>query len=247
MRKLDHFVVHIDDNEAILTKLKEEIEPLGFPFEPKWGKGTKGFKAANIWIGRQYFEIIRLLRPDGGGWVPNWVIRYNRGTRGLYCVFLMTDEIEQLAVDLKNRGLDVSEPERISFSACFGLIRKTLPWRLIYLPPVPGTEFELGFIQYDPDPKDRIKKYLVPNSDEVGIDGIHSAAISLPLNHQAVDFLRKVFPDGTNAHENFEVQLDNGKLNFENASVVETQFFAETSDSKLKGNDFRLLDVRVQT
>jgi len=66
--KLDHFVVHIDNDESILERLKQTIEPLGFPFEPKRGKGTKGFKAANIWIGRQYFEIIRLLRPDGGGW-----------------------------------------------------------------------------------------------------------------------------------------------------------------------------------
>ena len=83
---LDHFVVHIDNDPAILADLKKRLVGSGVPFEPEWGKGTKGFKAANIWIGRQYFEIIRILRPDGGGWVPRWVERHHRGRRGLYCV-----------------------------------------------------------------------------------------------------------------------------------------------------------------
>lgn len=45
--KLDHFVVHIDNDEKILSDLKAKIEPLGYPFRPKAGKGTRGFKAAN--------------------------------------------------------------------------------------------------------------------------------------------------------------------------------------------------------
>ena len=50
MIRLDHFVVNIDNDVEKLKALKRQIEPLGYPFEPTWGKGTKGFKVANIWI-----------------------------------------------------------------------------------------------------------------------------------------------------------------------------------------------------
>ena len=44
MIKLDHFVVHVDNDMNALNDLKDRIVPLGFPFEPKWGKGTKESK-----------------------------------------------------------------------------------------------------------------------------------------------------------------------------------------------------------
>lgn len=246
--KLDHFVVHIDNDEEALAKLKREIEPLGFPFEPKHGKGTGGFKAANIWIGRQYFEIIRLLNKSGGGWTPQWVKRYNDGVRGIYCVFLVTHSIDDIARRLKASGISVGAPERITFKAFFGLIKKTLPWQLIYLPPIPGTNLEIGFIQYDPDPNDYIKQFLVPNSDENGITGIESGTIQLPLNSDILNFLKKIFPGGLEQEASFSVSLESGKLLFVHGlGEVQVELHAKTDDPTLRGNNFRFLNVSVVT
>lgn len=50
MFKLDYFVVNINKN---YQKNKDEIKNIteaGFPYEPSWGKGTKGFKASGSLI-----------------------------------------------------------------------------------------------------------------------------------------------------------------------------------------------------
>lgn len=244
---LDHFVVHVDNNISKLHDLKNRIEPLGFPFEPEWGKGTKGFKAANIWIGRQYFEIVRLLNKDGGGWTSHWVNQYNLGKRGIYCIFLATNDLDQLVLGLKERGCSFKGPERVSFKAFFGLIKKTLPWKMIYTGPIPGTELEIGFIQYDPDPKDRIKQYLVPNSDEKGIKGISSGNVTLPFNKEVINHLKKLFPLGREDKFQFIVPLSDGNLIFKDAPQVEVELNADTSEPDLRGKTFRLENVTVVT
>jgi hypothetical protein len=243
--KLDHFVIHIDNDETILSDLKRKIEPLGFPFEPKWGKGTAGFKAANIWIGRQYFEIVRLLKPDGGGWTKHWVERHNLGKRGIYCVFFATDNIDEVSEQLKSNGVKIQGPDRISFKTLFGLLKKTLPWKLIYTPQIPGTDIEIGFIQYDPDPKDRIKKYLVPNADENGIEGIDSASISLPLTDESISYLRKIFPHGNVSPDRYEVQMTNGTLTFLNSSTTTLSLKAKNTNPKYLGKRFDFQNVSV--
>lgn len=245
--KLDHFVVHIDNDETILDNLKQRIEPLGFPFEPTWGKGTKGFKAANIWIGRQYFEIVHLLKPDGGGWPLPWVKRYNEDKRGLCCLYLATDNIEKIANTLRGNGIAVQGPERISFKILFGLWKKTLPWQLIYLPPLPGTDFEIGFIQYDPDPKDRMKQFLVPNSDENGITGVHSATVQLPMSAEAKSFLAKIFPTGQWHQDMLKVDLVDGQITFSDASDPHLTLQASVQNDTYAGNSFTLENVTIHT
>lgn len=32
------------------------------PYEPKWGKGTKGFNVSNLWIGNEYLEMVNIKR-----------------------------------------------------------------------------------------------------------------------------------------------------------------------------------------
>lgn len=225
--KLDHIVVHIDNNPAILTALKQQTDAQDIPFEPDWGKGTRGFKAANIWIGRQYFEIVRLLRPDGGGWPAPWVTRYNAGTRGLNCLYFSVEDIEATADMLTQTGIANDGPERLSFSLFFGLWTKVLPWRLIYLPPVPGTDFEIGFIQYDADPKDRMKRLMVPNADEHGVSGIASAMLEMPLSGLSMKFLKRVFPSGIEQNGEYKVALEQGNIRFVKQANTALHLYAQ--------------------
>ena len=132
MIRLDHFVINIDNDMKRLKELKRHIEPLGFPFEPTWGKGTKGFQVANVWIGLQYLEMVWLKKKDGGGWKADWVEKYNNGHRGIIAIYLMTDRLDEIREELRSRGINVSEPERISFRWFFGLLKKTMPWRSMY-------------------------------------------------------------------------------------------------------------------
>jgi len=225
--ELDHFVVHIDNDPAILTDLRAQLARHGVPFEPDWGKGTKGFKAGNIWIGRQYFEIIRILRPDGGGWVEHWVKRHHQGKRGLYCLFLKTDRLDALAIRLREAGIPASDPERITYRAFFGLFRKTMPWRMLYLPPIPGTDLEMAFIQYDPDPNDVMKAHMVPNADANGITGVHEVRLQLPLSNEASDFLIRVFPEATHANHRLIVPLIIGSMSIENNETIQADLYAD--------------------
>jgi len=64
MLRLDHFVIHIDPDMRALDELKRTLAPMGYPFEPRWGKGTRDFQVANLWVGRQYLEMVWLERPD---------------------------------------------------------------------------------------------------------------------------------------------------------------------------------------
>lgn len=243
---IDHIVVHIDHDERILEDLKRKTASVGIPFEPTWGKGTRGFKAANIWIGRQYFEIIRLLKSDGGGWVDRWVSKYNEGKRGAFCIFLQTHQIESMAEVLRKAGASIEGPTRLTFKGLFGLIKKTLPWELIYLPAIPGTDLEIGFIQYDPDPKDRIKKFLVPNADENGFIGICSAEIFLPLSEEARGLIKQLFPGALENDKEIEVALRNGYLRFQDGNL-RVNLKADTQKSGLKGRSFSIANVSLST
>ena len=113
---LDHFVVHVDNNPTALTNLAERAKGAGFPMDLSKGKGTKGFHAQNIWMGQQYFEIPWLKRDDGGGWKSEWVDMYNSGKRGLFCLFLRTENIGQWETKLKSIGIPVKK-EKVSFKS----------------------------------------------------------------------------------------------------------------------------------
>ncbi|WP_234410458.1 hypothetical protein [Caldalkalibacillus mannanilyticus] len=80
--KIDHLVVNIDPHFQEDTDFINQVHHTGLPYEPKWGKGTKGFKVSNIWIGDEYFELVRIKSKDGGGWIPQWTAKYNEGHRG---------------------------------------------------------------------------------------------------------------------------------------------------------------------
>ena len=196
MIRLDHFVVNIDNDMEKLKELKKRIEPLGYPFEPTWGKGTKGFKVANIWIGLQYLEMVWVKRKDGGGWKADWGEKYNNGHRGIIAIYLMTDRLDEIREDLRSRGIPVSEPERISFRWFFGLLKKTMPWQSVFTAPIPGTDLQICYGELDsPEIMEKMKAYMVPNAAVNGIEGIKKATVRGDFSEEAWAYIRKLFPD----------------------------------------------------
>ncbi len=99
--KIDHLVINIDEKYQKGIKEIESIRETGILYEPKYGKGTKGFKATNLWFGTEYFEMINLLREDGGGWISDWTSMHNKGHRGVVCIFLDVKEINSIYENLK--------------------------------------------------------------------------------------------------------------------------------------------------
>ncbi len=141
------------------------------------GEKSKGFQISNIWIGSQYFEIVDILHRENQ-WQPNWADRHADGDRGSYCLFLKTTiPIEYVYQRLKAAGFSISEPERTSFKWFFKLLQKKLPWRFVLTSKIPGTEIELGFIEYDKGAEAKFAPFMVPNSSENGINSITRAKI----------------------------------------------------------------------
>ncbi|WP_369899515.1 VOC family protein [Bacillus manliponensis] len=116
MLRLDHFVIHIDNDVEKINKLKKEFDKLNLPFNPQKGKATKGFKVANFWAGEQYLEMLYLKNLDGGGWKSEWVDKYNQGKRGIFGICLFTDSLDEIKEGLMKKGLEIEGPERITFS-----------------------------------------------------------------------------------------------------------------------------------
>lgn len=145
---------------------------------PSWGKGTKGFKVSNVWIGKEYFELVRIKRQDGGGWIEDWTDKYNEGHRGLIGFALEVEDIEKTYQRLLDQKIKVTPPEPLQFRWFFSLLTKTMPWRNSYLPALKGVPFQF-FLQQLNDEKSKnfMEQYMVPNSRDHGIEGISEVVI----------------------------------------------------------------------
>ena len=132
MFKLDHFVVNVDKCYQKDKDIIDKIINTGFPYKPTWGKGTKGFKASNLWIGNEYFEMISILKPDGGGWKTEWVNCYNNGHRGLICIMLDVANIDELYTLLRKKNIEITKPEHLKFKWFFNMLTRTMPWQNCY-------------------------------------------------------------------------------------------------------------------
>lgn len=249
MTRLDHFVVNIDNDMGKLKELKRWIEPLGFPFEPTWGKGTKGFKVANIWIGLQYLEMVWLKKEDGGGWKADWVEKYNKGHRGIIAVYLMTDRLDEIREELRRRGVPVSEPERVSFRWFFGLLKKTMPWRSIFTAPIPGTDLQICYGELDsPDIMEKMKAYMVPNAAVNGIEGIKEAIVRGNFSEEAWGYIQKLFPNAEEKGTCLRYDMGTTCLSFEawGKPGLSVELKAVTANEKYLGKGFEIENLRIR-
>lgn len=241
--RLDHFVVHIDEDSEKLKQLALDAAVAGMPCDPGKGKGTSGFKAANIWIGDQYFEIPWLKRPDGGGWKKDWVDLYNDGKRGVFCIFLLANNIGELKKRLIAAGIPVSE-EKVSFKI-FGLFKKVMPWTCLHLPRLPGSNLEISFIEYEPGVIEKWISKMSPNARKNGIEGVFSCEIDVVDFQGAKNFLQKVFPNSQSEAGTFVANLERGHLKVKRGTKTWVTLFASSQNPSFVGKNFSFEDVNV--
>ncbi|CAM4474073.1 VOC family protein [Paenibacillus tarimensis] len=213
--KIDHLVVNVDREIQESKSETERFHAMGLPYNPKWGKGTRGFKVSNVWIGKEYFEFVRIKRRDGGGWVENWTEQYVQGHRGLIGFALEVDDIEAVYRELKDRGVDITNPEPLRFRWFFNLLTRTMPWRNAFLPGLKGVPFQF-FLQQMNDEKAKsfMEQYMVPNSKENNIHGISEVVIYGQLTQSDRNLLHALFRDCEEQEGSFIVRLDNQMIRF---------------------------------
>ena len=59
--------------------------------------------------------MINLLKEDGGGWKKDWVDLYNEGHRGLICIMLDVDNINEVYENFKSKNISITNPEYLKF------------------------------------------------------------------------------------------------------------------------------------
>ena len=192
--KIDHIVLNINPKYQTDNSIIEEIRKTGLLYKPENGKGTSGFKASNIWIGNEYFEMINILKPDGGGWVHKWTNLYNKGHRGMICLMLDVDNIESLYKNIKGKGIEISEPEWLEIKLFLNLFTKRMPWRNSYLPFFSEVPLQIGFQQLkDEKTRNFMNQRMNPNSIENGIKGIREITIFGKFSDYDFNLLNIVF------------------------------------------------------
>ncbi len=263
--KLDHFVIHVE-NAEIFDRLKKEINPLGFPFAPEKGSSAHGLKTANICIGKQYLQVACLLQPRVSGWNPRWVESYNHGKRGVFSIYIAVGELDVLHKELLQRGLEIPAPESRQTLAraskdiletvtdFLGLgqskSKKFSPRRCLNLPPIPGTDMDISFLEYREDTEEERKTLLKPNSEEYGITGIQRIKIYLPLWEEGIEFLQKIFPKLLDTTTQQKAELRTSTLLFFRSDPedgLKLKLEAKAENKPYAGHKFQIENVEIKT
>lgn len=248
MHKIDHLVVNIDEKYQCSNEFINSISDAGYPYKPTWGKGTKGFKVSNIWIGEEYFEMVRLLKKDGGGWVPDWVEKYNQGHRGLICLIIDTNDLDKDYERLTQVGLDVTVPKFLKFKWFFNLITRTMPWRNSYISFFEGVPLQIS-IQQMKDEKSRefMRKYMSPNSIENKIKGIKAIIIYGMFTENDRVKIKTIFERVEENDDEIIVELSkNQRIIFKNDIGYHVEVFTSCENKKLASKEVRIENVTIR-
>ena len=213
--RIDHLVVNVDRFVHEDKSFIEKVHSFGLPYKPKWGKGTKGFKVSNIWIGNEYFELVRIKSSDGGGWIESWTKDYHSGHRGLIGFAIEVDDIEVAYQELIRQNIQVSTPEPLKFKWFFNLLSKTMPWKNSYLPKFEGMPFQF-FLQQLNDEKSKafMQQYMVPNSRDNEINGIKEVKIFGTLTEKDKNMIKALFQEYEIQDHLITVFLEGQRISF---------------------------------
>lgn len=234
--KIDHFVVNVDERYQNDNVTIEKIRKNNFPYEPKWGKGTKGFKVSNLWIGNEYLEMVRILKENGGGWVKEWTTKYNEGHRGMICLMIDVEDIDFIHQSLKDKGIQVTSPEWLEFKWFFSMLTRRMPWRNCYVPFFDSVPFQIGFQEMKDDKsRDFMNQYMVPNARDNGIDGIYHAVIKGQYSDKDFDIILSIFGEKAHKEKNaIKVNLNEKQtIEFLNDKSYQIELFTNANDGNL--------------
>lgn len=247
MFKLDHFVLNIDEAYQKDSKTIDKIVSTGFPYKPSWGKGTKGFKASNLWIGNEYFEMVNIIKPDGGGWKEDWVNLYNGGHRGLVCLMLDTDNIDKVYSFVKEKGINITTPEFLKFKWFFNLFTRTMPWKNSYLPFFEGVSLQIGFQQMK-DEKSRhfMNQYMVPNSRDNNILGIKKVVIKGNFTANDMELIKRTFNEHISDNNSITIKLEKEQiLIFEKNNNYHIDVFTSCHNEKFSCKNISIENITI--
>ncbi|MFJ7735880.1 VOC family protein [Lysinibacillus sp. NPDC097287] len=224
--KIDHLVVNVDNCVQEDHNIIEQIHSAGLPYNPKKGKGTKGFKVSNIWIGNEYFEFVSIKTNDGGGWLKDWTLKYLDGHRGLIGFCLEVDDIEESYQKLLQQNIHVAPPKPLEFRWFFNLLKKKMPWRNLYLPEFQGVPFQFFLQQLDDEKtKKYMKKYMVPNSLDNEISSISEVIIYGELTIEDKKILNALFMNYEEKNDILSIYLEKQTIRF----IKSTQYKVEVN------------------
>ena len=225
----------------------ERIRLAGLPYEPKRGKGTKGFKVANIWIGNEYLEMVRIKKVDGGGWIPKWTEKYLKGHRGLIGFALDVDDIEATYQSLVNSNVKVSKPEPLKFRWFFNLFSKTMPWKNAYLPEFEGVPFQFFLQQLDNEKtKLYMQKYMVPNSIEENIHGIVEVIVYGNMTDNDKSILRALFKDYKEHEGKILITIGNQLITFVESENHYVEVILDCSNELYSSKEVKIENVIIR-
>lgn len=238
--KIDHLVVNVDPSIQEDQSIIKQFHDMGLPYKPQWGKGTKGFKVSNIWIGREYVEFVRIKRSDGGGWIKEWTDQYLQGHRGLIGFALEVDNIDETWQKIHNLHIPISPPEPLRFRWMFNLLTRTMPWRNAYLPPFSGVPFQFFLQQMDNQKaKSFMEQYMVPNSRDEHINGIAEVVIYGQLTPEDKAIIYALFDDYHEHEDRLTIELGSQRIRFLASDTYKVEV-------RLDCKDERHADKRIQ-
>jgi hypothetical protein len=199
-------------------------------------------------------------------WKPRWSQAYLKGYRGVIAIYIQTRELDETYNSLKEKGVDVSfpKPENIIQKTSSKVIetmskllnlgkntQKSLPqMRYLNLPPLPGTDLEISFIEYNQEIEERMQDVMVPNSRENGIMGIKRIKIYLPKWKKSIEFLSKVFPQLAGSTTQFKVDLKESDIVFYRSEPDEplaVKLETIATDKRYTGGKFQINNLEVKT
>lgn len=247
MFSFDHLVININEGYQKDNKCINAIIEAGFPYKPTWGKGTRGFKVSNLWIGNEYFEMVNILKEDGGGWVEAWTKLYKNGHRGLICLMLDTNSLDNIYNVFRDRNINITTPEFLKFKWFFNLFTRTMPWKNSYINFFEGAPLQIGFQEMKDDKARKfMEEYMVPNSRENEILGIKKIVVKGSFNQNDIEVIEKIFSEYIINTTPITIKLDkNQTLIFEKDKEYKVDIFTQCNNEKFKNKKILIENVTI--
>jgi hypothetical protein len=244
--KIDHLVVNVNKEIQEKKEMIKNVHSIGLPYVPKSGKGTKGFKVSNIWIGKEYLELVRVKTKDGGGWVQEWVQKYCDGHRGLIGLAIDVENIDNVYEKMIKDGIKITKPKPLQFRWFFNLFKKTMPWENAYIQPMKGMPFQF-FLQQMNDQKSReyMEKYMYPNSVEEGVEGIIAVKLYGEVTIEDRNIIGSLFSDVTNGEKEIIIRLKNQAIHLIQSNEHFIEIILDCQNEAYRGKKLKIENVAL--